>query len=266
MKNNNKKADRLYRLTLIITLITVLFFSSVSPVHAATAGRQIKVLACSAVRVVVQGKNQSGISVTYTLNKSASNCDYINIASKWWKGTVTAIAYYNVSSEYPYYKGQNLSVTIPSSTSTSYYPITFSKPTAQKWIMWRAQTWVTDHVAYNQGSTHDGYRQDCSGYVSFAWQLPKPGTSPSGLSTYSYKIPFDSLQPGDALNNPSAHTMLFVKWVDKNQGTFIAYEEGNPASGTKQRTLTLNKSTGVIKQNIFYTYPGYYKAIRKNGL
>lgn len=258
--------DRFYRLTLVIALITVLFFTSVSPVQAITVGRQIKVSACSAVRVVIKGKNQSGTSVTYTLNKTASNCGYINISGRWWTGTVSATAYYNVSAEYPYYNGQSVSKTIPTLQSTDYYSVAIPTPTTRKWIIWRAQTWVNDYVAYNQSSTHDGYRQDCSGYVSFAWLLPKPGTSPSGMSAYSYQIPFDSLQPGDALNNPSAHTMLFVKWVDQSKGTFIAYQEENPTTGTRQRTLTLNKSTGVIMQNIYYTYPGTYKAIRKNGL
>jgi hypothetical protein len=261
-----KKIEQFYRLNLVIMLTTVLLLSSVSSVQAATTGSQIKVAACSASRVIIKGKNQTGISVTYTLNNSASNCIYINIPGMWWNGVVTATAYYNVSSEYPYYNGQSVSVTIPTTQSSNYYPVTFSTPTARQWILWRAQTWINDHVAYNQSSTHDGYRQDCSGYVSFTWQLTKPGTSPSGMSAYSYQIPFDSLQPGDALNNPSAHTMLFIKWVDQSQGTFIAYDEENPTSGTRQRTLTLNKSTGVIKQSIYYTYPGYYKAIRKNGL
>jgi hypothetical protein len=254
------------RLILVIVLIAVFFFTSVSSVQAATVGRQIKVTACSAVRVVIKGKNASGSAASYTLNKSATNCGATHIPG-WWNGTITATAYYTVSTEYPYYNGQNISVSIAATQqTTSYYSMIVPTPTERQWMIWRAQTWINDNVAYNQSSTHDGYRQDCSGYVSYVWQLTKPGTSPSGMSIYSTQISFNNLLPGDALNNPSAHTMLFVKWVDQSAGTFIAYEEENPASGTRMRTLTLNKMTGVIIQNSFYTYPGKYVAIRKKGL
>jgi len=36
-------------------------------------------------------------------------------------------------------------------------------------IVARGQDWVDKHVPYNQGATHDGYRTDCSGFVSMAW-------------------------------------------------------------------------------------------------
>jgi hypothetical protein len=261
-----KKMDRFYRLNLIVVLNAVLLFTLVSPVQASAGGQQIRVSACSAVRVVIQGKNLSGTSVTYTLNKAASDCGFTNIPGWWWNGTISATAYYNVTSEYPFFKGQSVSATISTPQQNfEYYSVTVPTPTARQWIIWRAQTWVNDNVAYNQNSTHDGYREDCTGYVVFAWQLKKPGTSPSGLSVYSYQIPFDSLQPGDALNNPSAHSILFVKWVNQSKGTFIAYQEEFPGKGTRQATLTLNKSTGAIMQGIYYTYPGYYKAMRKNG-
>ena len=261
------KIKPFYKLTLLSVILITCLLVSLTPVQASSGGNQLKITACAAVRVVIQGKNPAGKTVSYTLNKAASNCDPIKIADKWWQGTVSITAYYNVTPEYPAYNGQSLAASVPTQAQTnSYYAVSVPTPTARQWIVWRAQTWVTDHVAYNQSSTHDGYRQDCSGYVSFAWQIKKPGTSPSGISAYAHTISFDSLQPGDALNNASAHTMLFVKWVDKSKGTFIADDEENPSSGTRQRTLTLNKSTGVITQNIYYSYPGKYVAMRLNGL
>jgi len=262
MVSDMEKMHRFTRLSLVFSLIAVFLFTSVRPVQAAVIGQQVKVMACSAVRVVVQGKNQNGVSVKYTMNKSPSNCAYITIPGWWWTGTITATAYYNVTPEYPYFKGQVVTKALPTTQRVyTYKSVTFSTPTARRWILWRAQTWVTDAVPYDQSSTHDGYRQDCSGFVSFAWQLPKPGTSPAGMSAYSYQIPFDSLLPGDALNNPSAHVMLFIKWVDQSQGILIIQQEEYPGSGTRQRTVTLNKTTGVIQY-----YSGVYKAIRKNGL
>ena len=97
----------------------------------------------------------------------------------------------------------------------------------RQWITWRAQTWVNDHVPYNQDLKHDGHHQDSSGYVSFAWNLKQPGTSPSGMGAVSHSIPFDGLQPGDALKNSEAHSMLFIKWVNQSKGTFIAYDIGH---------------------------------------
>ena len=44
----------------------------------------------------------------------------------------------------------------------------------------------------------DGYRQDCSGYVSMAWKLP--GNEWTGsLAQYAEKITKAELQPGDIL-------------------------------------------------------------------
>ena len=36
-------------------------------------------------------------------------------------------------------------------------------------IIARGQDWVDKHVPYDQGKTHDGYRTDCSGFVSMSW-------------------------------------------------------------------------------------------------
>ena len=38
-------------------------------------------------------------------------------------------------------------------------------------IIARADHWVAQHVPYNQGAWHEGYRTDCSGYVSMCWGL-----------------------------------------------------------------------------------------------
>jgi hypothetical protein len=261
------KINGISKFIMILVVLTGLFVFPAANVEAGTNGQHLRIAACNAVRVVIKGTNSTGTSVTYTLNKSATACGFTSIPSLWWKGKLTATAYYNVTTEYLLYKGESVSVTVPTQQSNSnYYAVTIATPSQRDWMLWRAQTWVTDHVAYNQSSTHDGYRQDCSGYVSFVWQLTKPGTSPNGISSYANQIPFDSLKPGDVLNNPSTHTMLFVKWVDQSAGTFVADQESNPKTGTQQITLTLNKSTGQVIQNSFYTYPGFYKAMRLKGL
>src|SRR5689334_1088559 len=44
-------------------------------------------------------------------------------------------------------------------------------------ILQRGFTWLDAHVPYNQGSQYQGYRTDCSGFVSMAWQLGKSETT-----------------------------------------------------------------------------------------
>jgi hypothetical protein len=71
----------------------------------------------------------------------------------------------------------------------------------------------------------DGYRQDCSGMVSMAWQS---STQYGGHSTYNmqeicYRIDRSQLQRGDAILNPSQHVLLFDYWV--NGDAFMQYAE-----------------------------------------
>src|SRR5207253_11405424 len=46
-------------------------------------------------------------------------------------------------------------------------------------IIARAKAWVDVPVPYDEGSLYQGYREDCSGFVSMAWQLSK------SLTTYT---------------------------------------------------------------------------------
>jgi hypothetical protein len=100
-------------------------------------------------------------------------------------------------------------------------------------VIARAQDWVNRGIMYSQTSYTDGYRQDCSGYVSMAWQT---STSGGGHTTYNmqdlcYRIDRSQLQPGDAILNPSNHVLLFDQWVDGE--SFWQYAEidyGRPAT------------------------------------
>jgi hypothetical protein len=261
-----RSMPRVLRSIFLLLLTAVLLLNTAVPVHAAAGGQRIKITACQAVKLVIKGTTSDGTAVNYTFTKDAADCGTNKIKSYYFTGTVKVVAYYYVSSEYPVFKGQTTTVTISAAEQLEdYYAVTVAKPSARTQIVWRASTWVTDNVAYSSSSKHDGYRQDCSGFVSYTWQLTKPGTSPSGLKDSSYQIAYSKLKSGDALIS-SSHAMLFIQWVDQSKGTFIAYEEENATYGTMQRTLTLNTSTGVITQGSYYTYAGKYKAYRLNGL
>ena len=61
-------------------------------------------------------------------------------------------------------------------------------------------------IIYNSKRTHDGYRTECSGFVSMAWQYTRqPDTAslpPRNTSgSYAFELDrFDDLVPGDAVN------------------------------------------------------------------
>ncbi|MFJ8003469.1 peptidoglycan-binding protein [Streptomyces fagopyri] len=102
-------------------------------------------------------------------------------------------------------------------------------------IINRAKKWITAQVPYSMSAYwSDGYRQDCSGFVSMAWNLP--GNEWTGsLDTFGVRISRDQLQPGDILlfHNPAdpqngSHVVLFGGWTDYTHTYYIAYEQTRP--------------------------------------
>ncbi|MEU6733838.1 peptidoglycan-binding protein [Streptomyces physcomitrii] len=102
-------------------------------------------------------------------------------------------------------------------------------------IIDRAKTWVTAEVPYSMGEFHrDGYRQDCSGFVSMVWQLgTNVGTG--GLARYGTRIAREDLEPGDILlfHNPAdpgkgSHVTVFGGWSDPSHRSYLAYEQTRP--------------------------------------
>ncbi|WP_206302719.1 peptidoglycan-binding protein [Streptomyces sp. WAC 01529] len=108
-------------------------------------------------------------------------------------------------------------------------------PTTRAAIIERAMTWVTAKVPYSMAKYWtDGYRQDCSGFVSMAWKLS--GNEWTGtLDKYGVPITKDQLQPGDILlfHNPAdptkgSHVTIFGGWTDTTHVQYVAYEQVRP--------------------------------------
>jgi len=173
---------------------------------------------------------------------------------------VSLLFFMNVSYAHGY-KGDNKAVLYHSSQGTS----------SPDEIIARAKTWVDadPQVAYDEGSWYQGYREDCSGFVSMAWGLSQPGLTTYTLPKVSHQISKDELQPGDILLNqwggwavagsPDAHVVIFDGWTDSSHTHYNAYEE-NPFWGGAHYT-----------QNIPYPFwPGYdssdYLPMRFNSL
>ncbi|MEU2248756.1 peptidoglycan-binding protein [Streptomyces sp. NPDC019224] len=128
-------------------------------------------------------------------------------------------------------------------------------------IINRAKAWVAAQVPYSTAKYwSDGYRQDCSGYVSMAWNLP--GNEWTGsLAAYGTRIARQDLQPGDILlfHNPAdpakgSHVTVFGGWTDHTHTHYTAYEQTKPH--TRKQTTPL----------AYWTNSGSYVAYRYKGL
>ncbi|MFF4258469.1 peptidoglycan-binding protein [Streptomyces sp. NPDC001663] len=102
-------------------------------------------------------------------------------------------------------------------------------------IIDRAKKWVAAQVPYDMAAYwSDGYRQDCSGYVSMAWSLPQNEWTGS-LDQFAERISKEELQPGDILlfHNPAnpqkgSHVVIFGGWTDYTHTYYTAYEQTPP--------------------------------------
>ena len=80
----------------------------------------------------------------------------------------------------------------------------------------RGFAWYDAHVPYSQSKYHEGYRTDCSGFVSMSWQLGTSFTTLDfidGTGDDTLLASYASLLPGDALVHRSGgegHVVLFV--------------------------------------------------------
>ncbi|MCX4847820.1 peptidoglycan-binding protein [Streptomyces sp. NBC_00893] len=128
-------------------------------------------------------------------------------------------------------------------------------------IINRAKKWVSAQVPYSMTKYWaDGYRQDCSGFVSMAWNLS--GNEWTGsLSAFGTRIAREELQPGDILlfHNPAdpskgSHVTIFGGWTDYTHTHYTAYEQTKPH--TRKKTTPM----------AYWTNSGNYVAYRYKGL
>ncbi|WP_405681547.1 hypothetical protein OG239_44350 (plasmid) [Streptomyces sp. NBC_00868] len=126
----------------------------------------------------------------------------------------------------------------PVSTGTTGQGAAPGGPVTRDQVIARARHWVEKTVPYSQShwwkddATGGRYRQDCSGFVSMAWQLKDSLTTQSLPDVADKLAGFSELEAGDALDYPAAHALLFGGWTDKAKGDFVYYSEsrgGRPA-------------------------------------
>jgi hypothetical protein len=97
-------------------------------------------------------------------------------------------------------------------------------------VLKRANHWIKKKVQYSQSSYYQGYRRDCSGFVSMAWKLKSSYTS-SSIRSKAKTISWRKLKPGDAVRR-TGHVEIFGGWKNKSRRQYWALEEstwGKPA-------------------------------------
>lgn len=110
-------------------------------------------------------------------------------------------------------------------------------PVNRATIISRAQMWVDQRVPYEDAHYHKWgshyYFQDCAGYVSWAWGLPR-NMGTGELDQVSRLIRKDDLRPGDILllqpPSPDKHVVIFDHWDDDSHTKLTLYQESTPGS------------------------------------
>ena len=117
---------------------------------------------------------------------------------------------------------------------------------------------------YNQDGSLEGFRSDCSGFVSYAWNtLPRDN---NGWTTYSlpqitHRINHDDLRGGDILlyvgdpNAQTGHVQIFLGWTGAAKTQFQIMEHGGGNSGIEPPNLQTMSSI-----------PGNYYPARYNNV
>ncbi|MFD3483382.1 peptidoglycan-binding protein [Streptomyces sp. NPDC058665] len=148
----------------------------------------------------------------------------------------------------------------PSAGPSSNHSVEGLRATSRADIINRAKRWVNAKVPYSMTKYwSDGYRQDCSGYVSMAWNLE--GNEWTGsLSRFGTRIAREELQPGDMLlfhnsSDPTkgSHVTIFGGWTDYTHSYYLAYEQTKPATRAQATPMAYwNNSASYVA----YRYKG----------
>lgn len=103
----------------------------------------------------------------------------------------------------------------------------------------RGFEWLDDDVPYSQTGSHDGYRTDCSGFVSMCWGLEvSANTSAFYSGTANTRLgSYEDLVVADALVK-RGHIVLFLGWNDDEHDGVCVLEQASTASDMQFRVRT----------------------------
>jgi hypothetical protein len=124
-------------------------------------------------------------------------------------------------------------------------------PITSAQILSRGADWVANQVPYDQGGYFSAtdingvYREDCSGFVSMAWDLDYSLTTQDlELSSVTTHISegLKGIRPGDIILRSGVHVFLFVDWANSGHTKAQVMEETGKSSPTP---YTVEKTLGV---------------------
>jgi hypothetical protein len=122
-------------------------------------------------------------------------------------------------------------------------------------VLSRAQVWVSHPVPYSQAKYHDGYRTDCSGYVSACWATGN-SWSTATFHAVTHPIKKTELKPGDAMLKKGYHIRLFHGWVDSSHTKYVAYEAGGVVAVSRVHSLATDLANGYVPTRYNYISDG----------
>jgi hypothetical protein len=124
----------------------------------------------------------------------------------------------------------------------------------------RGFKWFDKNVSYSQSRYYEGYRTDCSGFISMCWQLGTSYTTANFINdgpTWDKLSSYDSLKPGDALvrrSNGAGHIVLFLGWNPGGQSACVLEQASTAADmefGSRSRSSLLGSGYRPIRASRF---------------
>jgi hypothetical protein len=110
----------------------------------------------------------------------------------------------------------------------------------------RAFAWYDAKVPYSQSRSFQGYRTDCSGYVSMCWETGPSYTTADFVAGGGESFPLGSygaLAPADALvrrSNGAGHIVLFLGWDDAAHTRACVLEQNSTADDMEWGTRSVS--------------------------
>lgn len=114
----------------------------------------------------------------------------------------------------------------------------------------RGFSWFDANVPYSQSRSYQGYRTDCSGFVSMCWELGRSYTTLDfvGGGGESGKLAsYESMVPGDALvrrSNGAGHIVMFLGWNDRAHSSACVLEQSSTALDMEFGARTVSSLQG----------------------
>ncbi len=119
----------------------------------------------------------------------------------------------------------------------------------RKQVLARSAQWVKKQIPYSQSRHYRGYRQDCSGFVSMAWNVRRSYTTHT-IQRVAFRIGKSQLKPGDAVVSPGkTHVVIFQKWANRSRTRFVAMEQpGRRVGHAVKRVRTWRRGSVALRR------------------